>query len=74
MKTTGYCYHSVNVISLHLSQSNHIKQLPLYNSVFFNAMPTVDLLLLKWDGGKYLKSYCSNYDIYKIFYPLMRLD
>jgi hypothetical protein len=26
----SYCYHSVYVISLSLSQSDHIKQLPLY--------------------------------------------
>jgi hypothetical protein len=27
----AYYYHSVNVISFYLSQSDHIKQLPLYN-------------------------------------------
>ena len=26
----GYCYHSVNVISFLLDQSDHIKRLPLY--------------------------------------------
>jgi hypothetical protein len=25
----GYCYHSVNVMTLGLAQSDHIKQLPL---------------------------------------------
>ncbi len=28
----GYCFHSVNVISFNLSQSDHIKQLTLYYS------------------------------------------
>ena len=26
----GYCYHSVNIITLSLDQSDHIKRLPLY--------------------------------------------
>jgi hypothetical protein len=30
MKTTGYCYHSVNVIPFGLAQSDHIKRLQLY--------------------------------------------
>jgi hypothetical protein len=30
MKTTGYCYHSVNVIAFGLAQSDHIKRLLLY--------------------------------------------
>ena len=30
MKTTGYCYHSVNVITFGLAQSDHIKRLLLY--------------------------------------------
>ncbi len=30
MKTTGYCYQSVNVITLGLAQSDHIKRLLLY--------------------------------------------
>ena len=29
----GYCYHSVNVISFLLDQSDHIKRLPLYNDL-----------------------------------------
>jgi hypothetical protein len=30
IKSNGYCYHLVIVISFHLSQSDHIKRLPLY--------------------------------------------
>jgi hypothetical protein len=30
MKTTGYCYHSINVIACGLAQSDHIKRLLLY--------------------------------------------
>jgi hypothetical protein len=26
----GYCYRSVNIITLGLAQSDHIKRLPLY--------------------------------------------
>ncbi len=29
-ETTGYCYHSVNVITFGLAQSDHIKRLLLY--------------------------------------------
>jgi hypothetical protein len=29
----AYCYHSYNVITFTLSQSDHIKRLPLYNCV-----------------------------------------
>ncbi len=34
-KATGYCYRSVNVISLSWSQSDHIKLHPLYFLLFF---------------------------------------
>ncbi len=30
MKSTGYCYHLVNVITFGLAQSDYIKRLPLY--------------------------------------------
>ncbi len=33
IKTTGYCYHSVNVITFGLAQSDHIKRLLLYNAI-----------------------------------------
>ncbi len=31
IKTTGYCYHSVDNITFGLAQSDHIKRLLLYN-------------------------------------------
>ncbi len=31
----AYCYHSVNVISFSLSQSDHIKRLPLYKVLIY---------------------------------------
>ncbi len=34
IKTTGYCYHSVNVITNGLSQSDYIKRLLLYKKYF----------------------------------------
>ncbi len=34
MKTTGYCYHSVNVITFGLAQSDHIKRLLLYLQIW----------------------------------------
>ena len=32
VKVIGYCYHSINAISFRVSQSNHIKRLPLYST------------------------------------------
>ena len=47
--TVGYCYHSVNVISLMPHQSDHIKRLPLYhfsNFCYFKICAFFILLLL----------------------------
>ena len=33
-KKSDYCYHSVNVVSLFLSQSDHIKRLSLYFKMY----------------------------------------
>ncbi len=47
MKTTGYCYHSVNVITFGLAQSDHIKRLLLHNKtdVHLSAKETIIRIL-----------------------------
>ncbi len=47
MKTTGYCYHSVNVITFGLAQSDHIKRLLLNNKtdVHLSAKETIIRIL-----------------------------
>jgi hypothetical protein len=43
IKTTTYCYHSVNVISFHLLQTDHMKRVPLYlNTLFKSLMLSVE--------------------------------
>jgi hypothetical protein len=39
-KEVAYCYHSVNVITLSLSQRDFIKRLPLYYSKNCSCMPS----------------------------------
>ncbi len=49
-KNFGYCYRSVNIITLGLAQSDHIKRLPLYQQILkfktiINVLPNLILKL-----------------------------
>ncbi len=41
IKTTGYCYHSVNIITFGLAQCDHIKRLLLYSTRLESCVPSV---------------------------------
>ncbi len=58
MTIVGYYYHLVNVISLNLSQSNHMKQLTLYlewkqtmKSLPFSIVKVIGLNFLRHQNG-----------------------